>query len=139
MNARTQSSTDRTLDCVVSNFVRDVAGVSHAVLVSADGLLQASSAQLPLDRAEQLAAVTSGLASLSAGAARLFDGGPVLQSVVEMQNGYLLLMGVGDGSQLAALASTSCDIGQVGYEMAVLVDRVGKTVQASARVPQGAR
>ncbi|NMN96957.1 roadblock/LC7 domain-containing protein [Antrihabitans stalactiti] len=139
MNARTQSSTDRTLDWLVSNFVRDVAGVSHAVLVSADGLLQASSAQLPLDRAEQLAAVTSGLASLSAGAARLFDGGPVLQSVVEMQNGYLLLMGVGDGSQLAALASTSCDIGQVGYEMAVLVDRVGKTVQASARVPQGAR
>ena len=139
MNARTQSSTDRTLDWLVSNFVRDVAGVSHAVLVSADGLLQASSAQLPLDRAEQLAAVTSGLASLSAGAARLFDGGPVLQSVVEMQNGYLLLMGVGDGSQLATLASTSCDIGQVGYEMAVLVDRVGKTVQASARVPQGAR
>jgi uncharacterized protein len=139
MNARTQSSTDRTLDWLVSNFVRDVAGVSHAVLVSADGLLQASSAQLPVDRAEQLAAVTSGLASLSAGAARLFDGGPVLQSVVEMQNGYLLLMGVGDGSQLATLASTSCDIGQVGYEMAVLVDRVGKTVQASARVPQGAR
>jgi uncharacterized protein len=139
MNARTQTSTDRTLDWLVSNFVRDVAGVSHAILVSADGLLQASSAQLPLDRAEQLAAVTSGLASLSAGAARLFDGGPVLQSVVEMQNGYLLLMGVGDGSQLATLASTSCDIGQVGYEMAVLVDRVGKTVQASARVPQGAR
>jgi predicted regulator of Ras-like GTPase activity (Roadblock/LC7/MglB family) len=126
----------RTLDWFVANFVRDVPGVTHAVLVSSDGLLMASSNHLPADRAEQLAAVTSGLASLSTGAARLFEGGPVLQSIVEMQNGYLLLMGVGNGSQLAALASTSCNMAQVGYEMAVLVDRVGKSVQATPRSPQ---
>lgn len=139
MTTGTRPTTDRTLDWLVSNFVREVPGVSHAVLVTADGLLMAASAQLPVDRAEQLAAVTSGLASLSHGAANLFDGGTVLQSVVEMQNGYLLLMSVGDGSILATLASTAAKIGQVGYEMAVLVDRVGKTVQASARSHQGAR
>jgi hypothetical protein len=59
----------------------------------------------------------------------------VLQSVVEMQNGYLLLMQVGDGSHLATLAATSCDIGQIGYEMAVLVERVGNVVQSSRRAP----
>ena len=53
-------------------------------LVSADGLLMASSSHLPADRADQLAAVTSGLASLSSGAARLFEAGEVRQSVVEM-------------------------------------------------------
>jgi len=53
-----------------------------------------------------------------------------------MENGYLLLMRVGDGSHLAALASTSCDIGQVGYEMAVLVERVGAVVKSSRRAPQ---
>lgn len=42
----TQSSTDRTLDWLVSNFVRDVAGVS-TWSSPADGLPQASSAQLP--------------------------------------------------------------------------------------------
>ncbi|EOM75692.1 dynein regulation protein LC7 [Rhodococcus rhodnii] len=131
------SDTARPLDWLVSNFADDVAGVSHAVLVSADGLLMAASRHLPIDRAEQLAAVTSGLASLSAGVARLFDGGGVLQSVVEMQNGYLLLMSVGDGSYLATLTDAECDIGQVGYEMALLVDRVGTTVQATARVPRG--
>ena len=31
----------------------------------------------------------------------------MLQSVVEMQNGYLLLMRVGDGSHLATLADTA--------------------------------
>ncbi|WP_207843535.1 roadblock/LC7 domain-containing protein [Williamsia soli] len=127
---------DGSLDWLVSNFARDIVGVAHAVLVSADGLLMATSKDLPRERAEQLAAVTSGLASLSSGAARLFDGGPVLQSIVEMENGYLLLMSVGDGSHLAALTSSSCDIGQVGYEMAVLVDRVGSMVQPSARKRQ---
>ncbi|WP_305093220.1 roadblock/LC7 domain-containing protein [Prescottella sp. R16] len=125
------------LDWLVSNFAREVAGVSHAVLVSADGLLMASSAHLPIDRAEQLAAVTSGLASLSAGVSSIFDGGGVLQSVVEMQRGYLLLMSVGDGSHLATLTSSSCDIGQVGYEMALLVERVGSSVQATPRATLG--
>jgi predicted regulator of Ras-like GTPase activity (Roadblock/LC7/MglB family) len=129
----------RTLDWFVSNFVRDVPGATHAILVSADGLLMASSSQLPADRADQLAAVTSGLASLASGAARLFEAGDVRQSLVEMDDGYLLLMGVGNGSYLAALASISCDVGQVGYEMAVLVDRVGKAVQATPRVTQGVR
>ncbi|MET4610569.1 putative regulator of Ras-like GTPase activity (Roadblock/LC7/MglB family) [Rhodococcus sp. PvR044] len=126
-----------SLDWLVSNFAREVPGVSHAVLVSADGLLMAGSAHLPLDRAEQLAAVTSGLASLSAGVSRLFEGGGVLQSVVEMQHGYLLLMSVGDGSHLATLTSSGCDIGQVGYEMALLVDRVGASVQATPRAGIG--
>ena len=73
--------------------------------------------------------------SLASGAAQLLEGGQVLQSVVEMQNGYLLLMQVGDGSHLATLAATSCDIGQIGYEMAVLVERVGNVVQSSRRAP----
>ncbi|TSE01249.1 dynein regulation protein LC7 [Skermania sp. ID1734] len=123
----------RPLDWLVTNFTREVSGVAHAALVSADGLLMAASEHLPLDRAEQLSAVTAGMASLSTGVSNLFDGGGVLQSVIEMQRGYLLLMSVGDGSHLAVLTSSECDIGQVGYEMALLVDRVGAAVQASPR------
>lgn len=129
-------SSANSLDWLVSNFSREVPGVAHAVLVSADGLLVAASEHLPTERADQLAAVSSGLASLAVGAAQLFEGGQVLQSVVEMDRGYLLLMRVGDGSHLATLAAASCDIGQIGYEMAVLVERVGAVVQSSRRVPQ---
>lgn len=125
--------TDGSLDWLVSSFAREVPGVAHAILVSVDGLRVAVSEHLPPDRADQLAAVASGLASLAAGAAQLIDGGPVLQSVVEMENGYLLLMRVGDGSHLAALAARSCDIGQIGYEMAILVERVGAVVQSNRR------
>jgi predicted regulator of Ras-like GTPase activity (Roadblock/LC7/MglB family) len=131
-----RSHHNQSLDWLVTAFARDVPGVAHAVLVSADGLLVAASEHLPAERADQLAAVSSGLASLSTGAAQLFEGGDVLQSVVEMENGYLLLMRVGDGSHLAVLASMSCDIGQVGYEMAVLVERVGGVVKSSRRATQ---
>ena len=121
---------------LLDNFVKSVPGVRHTIVVSADGLLMAASEHMPTERADQLAAVASGLASLSTGASQLFDGGYVLQSVVEMENGYLLLMRVGDGSNLATLATRNCDIGQIGYEMAILVERVGAMVQSSRRAQQ---
>ena len=138
MSYAQESIQENPLDWLVSKFARDIPGVAHAVLVSVDGLLIAASEHLPAERADQLAAVTSGLASLSAGAAQLFEGGPVLQSVVEMENGYLLLMRVGDGSNLATLATRSCDIGQIGYEMAILVERVGSVVQSARRTAESA-
>jgi predicted regulator of Ras-like GTPase activity (Roadblock/LC7/MglB family) len=123
----------RELDWVMTRFVDEVPGIAHAVLVSADGLLTAASAGLPADRAEQVAAVSSGLASLAVGATGLFDGGSVLQTVVEMERGHLLLMSVGNGSHLTVLTQDGSDLGQVGYEMALLVDRVGRMVQTRPR------
>ena len=107
--------------------------MTHAVLVAADGLLVAASESLPRDRAEQLSAIIAGLSSLTGGAARLFSGGVVVQSVIEMRNGFLLLMSVGNGSHLAVLADPRCDIGLVGYEMTLLVDRVGRRVDVVSR------
>jgi predicted regulator of Ras-like GTPase activity (Roadblock/LC7/MglB family) len=128
---------ERDLDWVMSRFVDDVPDAAHAILVSADGLLMASSTSIPGERAEQVAAVSSGLASLAVGAARLFEGGSVMQTIVEMEMGFLMLMSVGDGSNLTVLTTEEADIGQVGYEMALLVDRVGRTVEAQARVGTG--
>ena len=65
------------------------------------------------------------------------EGGSVMQTIVEMEMGFLMLMSVGDGSNLTVLTTEEADIGQVGYEMALLVDRVGRTVEAQARVGTG--
>lgn len=118
---------------LVDDFVNRVPGVAHAVVVSADGLLLTASNHLPRDRADQLAAVASGLISLTQGAARCFEAGQVVQTVVELERGIVLLMSIGDGSCLAALAAPSCDIGLVGYEMTLLVDRVGAQLTPQRR------
>ena len=52
MTPHPQSERD-SLDWLVSRFARDVSGVSHAVLVSADGLLIAASEHMPGERADQ--------------------------------------------------------------------------------------
>ncbi|HKR48442.1 MAG TPA: roadblock/LC7 domain-containing protein [Pseudonocardiaceae bacterium] len=118
---------------LVDSFVERVPGVAHAVVVSADGLLLVASSGLPRDRADQLAAVTSGLVSLTQGAARCFEAGGVIQTVVEMERGIVLTMVISDGSSLAVLASPSCDIGLIGYEMTLLVDRAGNLLTPELR------
>jgi predicted regulator of Ras-like GTPase activity (Roadblock/LC7/MglB family) len=123
----------QNLNWWVNNFVRNGPGVAHAVVVSSDGLLMAVSDRLDRARADQLAAVASGLASLTQGAARVFDAGVVNQTIVEMERGFLFVMSVSDGSVLSVLASPACDIGLVGYEMALLVARTGDVLTPQLR------
>jgi uncharacterized protein len=118
---------------LVTDFTERVAGVAHAVVVSADGLLVASSAKLPRDRADQLAAVASGLLSLTQGAAKCFEAGRVTETVVDMEYGSMLQMGIRDGSCLTVLAAPRCDMGVVAYEMAMLVERVGQMLTPELR------
>lgn len=136
----TPPATQPELGWLTDDFVRGVPGVAHAVVVSADGLYLFGSRGLPQDRAEQLAAIASGLVSLTLGAARCFEAGLVNQCVVEMDRGYLLLMTVSDGSSLVVLAAPNCDIGLVGYEMTLLVERVGERMSPELRARlQGTR
>ncbi len=118
---------------LLTSFVERVAGVSYAVVVSSDGLLLTSSSGLPRDRADQLAAVASGMASLTRGAARVFGAGEVLQTIVEMEGGCMLLMAIADGSCLAVLAAPDCDMGLIAYEMTLLVDRAGELLTPELR------
>ena len=123
----------RNLNWLVSNFVKATPGVAHAMVVSADGLPVAVSQRLDRPRADQLAAIASGLASLTQGAARCFDGGLVSQTVVEMERGFLFVMSISDGSCLTVLAASNCNVAVVAYEMTVLVTRAGDVLTPSLR------
>lgn len=127
------SQAARDVNWLVSGFVEEVPGVAHAVVVSADGLPMAFSRGFPKDRADQLAAVAAGLISLVQGASRVFEGGRVAQTVVEMQRGLMLVMSISDGSCLAVLAAPECDMGLVAYQMTVLVERAGQVLTPAVR------
>ena len=129
----TRPPTMQDMGWLLSNFADSVAGIAHVVAVSADGLLLASSRNLPAERADQLAAITSGVVSLTDGASRMFNAGEVQQTIIEMDSGYLFLISISDGSSMAVLAARSCDVGQVGYEMALLVERVGASLSPAPR------
>jgi uncharacterized protein len=66
-------------------------------------------------------------------APRCIDGGLVTQTVVEMDRGLLVVMAISDGSCLAVLAASACDVGVVAYEMTVLVTRAGDVLTPSLR------
>jgi predicted regulator of Ras-like GTPase activity (Roadblock/LC7/MglB family) len=121
------------LDWLVTDFARRVSGVSHALVVSGDGLKLAVSDRVDETTADQLAAVSSGLVSLTRGAARCFGAEPVVQTIVEMAGGYLFVTSISEGSTLSVFADGECDIGMVGYEMAMLVKRVGQLLVPATR------
>jgi uncharacterized protein len=127
----------RDLDWLVTDFTARVPDVAHAVVVSADGVPLALSEDIPIAYAEQLAAITSGLASLMQGAARIFEAGQPLQALVEMEGGLMLVKAISDGSSLAVLAAPECDTDLVSYEMTLLVEAVGEVLTPAARAHQG--
>ena len=108
---------------LLDNFVRTVPGAKHTLAVSADGLLMAMSAGLDRTSGDQMAAIVSGMSSLTRGGARQLGAGAVRQAIVEMDELFVFLMSVSDGSVLAVVADSGCDVGLVGYEMAMLVTR----------------
>ncbi|WP_433386956.1 roadblock/LC7 domain-containing protein [Micromonospora sp. KLBMP9576] len=121
------------LDWLLANFAEQVPDVSHALAVSGDGLRLAASPHLAPDQVDQLSAVISGLASLTIGAARLMSAGRVRQQIIDMDGGVLLVMAVGERALVGVLAAPGCDLGQIGYETAMLVQRVAEALEPAAR------
>lgn len=113
---------------LLDNFVRTVPGTRHTLVVSADGLLMAMSENLDRTSGDQLAAIVAGMSSLTRGAARQLQAGDVRQAIVEMDELFVFLMSVSNGSVLAVVADAGCDVGLIGYEMAMLVSRTETTL-----------
>ena len=123
----------RNLSWLVESFTDKVPGVARALVVSADGLPLVMSRGLDRVSGDQLAAIASGLSSLTSGAARVLHAGEVRQTIVEMGAGFLFVAQISDGSILAVLTVPEADLGLVGYEMALLVARVGDALTPSLR------
>jgi predicted regulator of Ras-like GTPase activity (Roadblock/LC7/MglB family) len=131
---------------LLRNFVDEVPGVLSVAVVSSDGLplltsqaVVAKEADAPPPPAHpgearmDLAAVVSGLASLTVGAARLMDGGRVRQTTVAMAGGTLFVMSISDGSLLGVHAAAECDMSVIAYNMALFVGRAGRVLTPALR------
>jgi hypothetical protein len=127
------SEMKRSLDWLVTDFTERVTDVAHAVVVSSGAVPVAVSNDIPAGHAEQLCAIASGLTGLADSAARLSDGGLVIQALIESERGLMAVKAVSGGFSLAVLAAPDCDRDLVAYEMTLLAEAVGDILTPAAR------
>ncbi|MFF4793200.1 MULTISPECIES: roadblock/LC7 domain-containing protein [unclassified Streptomyces] len=128
---------NQTLSWLLDDLTQRVEQVRHALVLSTDGLVTGTSTGLRREDAEHLAAVSSGLHSLAKGSGRHFGAGGVRQTMVEFDDAVLFVTAAGAGSCLCVLSGAEADIGQIAYEMTLLVNRVGEHLDVGTRRPEG--
>ncbi|MBB1247155.1 roadblock/LC7 domain-containing protein [Streptomyces durbertensis] len=122
-----------SLDWLLDDLTKRMPSVRCALVLSTDGLVTATSAELARKDGEHLAAVASGLHSLARGAGAHFGVGEVQQTMIEFDEGLLFVTEAGQGSCLCVLTTAQADVGQIAYEMTLLVNRVGEHLGVAAR------
>ena len=126
------------LGWLLDDLVDRIAQVQHVLILSNDGLVTDCSRDLDVSDAEHLAAVSSGVYSLAKGAGRHFGAGSVRQTMIEFDDGFLFVTAAGHGSCLSILTGEGTDVGQMAYEMTLLVHRVGEHLGVAPRHTDGA-
>ena len=125
--------TPENFNWLLQRFAEQVPAVQQAIVVSSDGLCLAVSDGVVRENAERLAAVASGMVGLSYGTAGRLGAGAVRNVIIEMENGWLLVTGIQDGSLMCTLAGRDADVGTLGYEMAMFAERAGEVLTPALR------
>lgn len=121
------------LNWLLERLCDTVPSIKQAVVVSSDGLALAKSEDVDRETAERLAAVSSGMIGLAYGSAGRFGAGPVSNVIVEMQNGWMFVTGIRDGSLICCLTEKDIDMGAIAFEMSIFVQRVGDSLTPDVR------
>lgn len=133
MSIPSTTRTPQDFSWLIGQFAIDTPGVSHAVLLSADGLQLVSSQAVDRDLGDQIAALTSGLLSMADRSGSLLNLGASEYVTVRLPRGHLLFMRVGDAAGLAVAAVAGCDLRVVAYQMTQFVGAVGHLLSPQMR------
>lgn len=128
MSTPTISQAANDVSFMLNKFVKTTAGVEAAFGVSSDGLLMTLAADMPRGDADKMAATLSGLTTLAVSAATLLDKGPLTQVITECGRGYLVASMIRGRACLGVVTAKDCDLGLVGYETTMLVQRIGEVL-----------
>jgi predicted regulator of Ras-like GTPase activity (Roadblock/LC7/MglB family) len=121
----TLSAAAQNVSWMLDHFVRETAEVEQVIGVSSDGLLMAMSVRMDRGDADKLGATVSGMTTLATSASRLLTKGGLTQVITEFAEGYLVASLISGRACLGVVTSRACDLGLVGYETTMLVERVG--------------
>ncbi|MFI1013033.1 roadblock/LC7 domain-containing protein [Streptomyces sp. NPDC020965] len=116
--------------------VNGIAGVCSAVVVAEDGLALYWSG-MAQESADSRAAIVSGLASLAENAAVVDGTGAVLRTLIEMEDGYFMVVRSADTTHLAVSTTRSANLQTVGFELTRLTQQLATVLEAGRRRPAG--
>lgn len=131
MTDSTQSSNE--LNWLLDDLVARVDQIRHAVVLSGDGLAVGGSEGLSREDRERFAALASGVHSLAKGIGMHLQAGGVVQTMVELEGGFVFVVAAGDRSCLTVFTDADADVGLVAYEMARLVKQVREHMSVPSR------
>jgi hypothetical protein len=109
---------------LLHQFAHDAPGLTHALIVSLDGLQLATSDAVGRDLADQLAAATSGLLSLANQCGALLALGGTDHVTVRLKHGHLLCMRIGESAGLVVAARPDADLRVLAHWMTKFVSSV---------------
>ncbi|AJE87502.1 hypothetical protein SLNWT_7126 [Streptomyces albus] len=151
-DAPAASGPQENMTWLLRQFAAEVPGVTHAVLLSRDGLRLLDS-EVDKDWADELSAALSGMASLAANITGPSHARrPVRQIIVERDDCLVFVQSAGrsvvfeghPGNErgevdtvLAVIATADADAGRVGYEAGRLVARFAPFMKIPVRVGTG--
>ncbi len=118
---------------LVDKFAASTPGVSHALIVSSDGLPLIAAGGMAPDLADPLAAMTSGIISLGNNIAAAVGDSGCDQVMLKFPSGHFLFMSIGRLAGFAVLARQGANLGLVAHQMAQLVDTVGHLLTPELR------
>jgi predicted regulator of Ras-like GTPase activity (Roadblock/LC7/MglB family) len=125
---------DHDLDWLLENLKARTPEVRHVLVLSKDGLRLCFTAELDVDKADHLAAIASGIQSLTLSASAEFGSSiGAGQSMMEFPGGLLLIVPAGEGAHLAVVATDDADVGLIGHNMNELVEQVSAFLTAPPR------
>lgn len=125
MTTHTLSAEARNVNFMLQQYLSDVPGVQQVLGVSSDGLLMAMASPMDRGEADKLAATLSAITNLAASAGAQLGKGALHQIITEFADGYFVATPIKGRSCLGVVTAAGCDLGQVGYEAGMLVERIG--------------
>ncbi|MBO0825889.1 MAG: roadblock/LC7 domain-containing protein [Actinobacteria bacterium] len=112
----------------------EINDIRQALVLSRDGLVMATAQGMSREESDHLAALAAGLQGLALGAMEYCGASDVRQTIIELDSAFLFVMAAGEGTCLAVVSSQTANVGVIAYEMAMMVRRMGKYLQARPRV-----
>lgn len=121
--------------------VTEVPGVRHALVTSADGLVRARSPKISRESAETVGAACAGLYSLGVSVGGQFESefgsgsGTAELVMIRFEGWFLFVRRAADGSRLAVVTDSTVDAAVIGQQMALQVQKIGKSLGTAPRQP----